>query len=706
MISFNLIKVGLFSITVAPSRGPAPIGKPRKLMVPWKDDLQAKPDVLSLLSWRTYLSNFVGFKEQMEELRRWAMSTPQISLRFIVGEGGMGKTRTAAEFARTLQKQEKWAAGFIDLRTPQSYVLSKKGNLLVVDYPEEQRSGVKEILTDLANLEPEDRPCVRVLFLTRRPIEEWLDMVYDSKAAPIADVKPVLLHGLGGADAYEAFCSAQERAARLLKTTPVPVSEEQLAAWLRLTPVNERALFVVSAAVHSAIHPENVVLQYSGAEVVQAIARREISGLRSMTTDAGLKDPFVLARILSVAAVAGGIKADDIVGIANKGTHLLGLKPGEDLSNALRVISIGPEKMIPAPKPDILAAAMVVIALGESEDTAGELIWAGIERDVSSGLDRIARLSYDAEVVLGMHLHKISDWFAKSIAGRKDRCEILRPYFIETTLPIGWINAAVVMGRTLLDSVETEYERAEILNDLSVHLNNAGDNVGALEAIREAVELHSRLAEANPAQYEPDLAISLNNLSNFLSAAGDNAGALEAIREAVEIYRRLAEANTAWYEPNLATSMNNLSICLSAAGDNTEALDAIREAVKIRRRLAETNPARYEPNLAMSLNNLSDYLSAAGNNAGALEAIREAVEIRCRLAEANPAWYEPDLAMSLNYLSNCLSAAGDNTGALEAVREAVEIRRRLAEVNPVRYEPNLARNLADLEVIIRITGKH
>ena len=133
----------------------------------------------------------------------------------------------------------------------------------------------------------------------------------------------------------------------------------------------------------------------------------------------------------------------------------------------------------------------------------------------------------------------------------------------------------------------------------------------------------------------------------LLEQLGDNAGAPEAIQEAVDVYRRLAAANPARYEPDLAMSLNNLSLRLSDSGDNAGALAAIREAVEIRRRLAAANPARYEPDLAVSLNNLSSDLSDSGDNEGALAAIREAVDVYRRLAAANPARDEPDLAMSL-----------------------------------------------------------
>lgn len=46
---------------------------------------------------------------------------------------------------------------------------------------------------------------------------------------------------------------------------------------------------------------------------------------------------------------------------------------------------------------------------------------------------------------------------------------------------------------------------------------------------------------------------------------------MAAIQEAVEVYRRLAAANPAAYEPDLAQSLNNLSIRLVEAGRRDEA---------------------------------------------------------------------------------------------------------------------------------------
>jgi hypothetical protein len=74
--------------------------------------------------------------------------------------------------------------------------------------------------------------------------------------------------------------------------------------------------------------------------------------------------------------------------------------------------------------------------------------------------------------------------------------------------------------------------------------------------------------------------------------------ALTLTTQAVTAYRRLAAANAAAYEPDLAGSLNNLSVRLAEAGRRAEGLETIEEAVTVRRRLAAANAAAYEPDLA------------------------------------------------------------------------------------------------------------
>ncbi|MDY7104815.1 MAG: tetratricopeptide repeat protein, partial [Actinomycetota bacterium] len=92
-----------------------------------------------------------------------------------------------------------------------------------------------------------------------------------------------------------------------------------------------------------------------------------------------------------------------------------------------------------------------------------------------------------------------------------------------------------------------------------------------------------------------------NNLANRQSAVGRREEALATAEEAVAIRRRLADANPAAYLADLAMSVNNLANRQSAVGRREEALATAEEAVAIRRRLADANPAAYLANLATSV---------------------------------------------------------------------------------------------------------
>ena len=136
-------------------------------------------------------------------------------------------------------------------------------------------------------------------------------------------------------------------------------------------------------------------------------------------------------------------------------------------------------------------------------------------------------------------------------------------------------------------------ERGRLLNNTAVDMAESGDRAGALDAVREAVTIRRRLAQANPAAYEPNLATSINNLANRLSETGDRAGALDVAREAVTIRRRLAQANPAAYEPDLAKSLCVLAMALSAYDQKKLAAESATEAVTRLRPWAAKFPEVY-----------------------------------------------------------------------------------------------------------------
>jgi len=668
------------------------LGSVRSLSIPWHD-LPPNPSLLALLSWHTRVSQFAGRTRELEILQTWAMGPQAVMVKFMVGAGGTGKSRLAAEFAEILKKHG-WAAGFVDLRKPSQFLLDRNGTLLIVDYPEENHDGFTELLRDLTNLSLDSK--LRLLILTRRGIGDWWDDIRGSNAADIVDIEQIDLGRLDALASHAVYCSALERIATEFETIPPPLSLEALSAWIRQAPVNKRPLFILAAAVHSALHPSDEVVRYSGSEVMCAVVDREIDRLRRIAKGRQAQGSLVFARLLATAAITGEIPLLSVVEMAETPELQLGFAPGADIEEELKAAGLLSDRSVRAPQPDIAAAAFVVRVFSANSRTAPALVWASLQVDVERGLDHFGRLSYDAEIVLGIKDNCISKWLAEAVSGDADKCRILEPFFADKDRALGWLEADVEVNRTLVAETTDDAEKTRLLNNLSTALSEIGDNAGALAAIEECVGILRRLSEVNATKYEPDLAAALGNLSVYLSAAEGRGGELEAIRECMEIMRRLAQVDPMKHGRGLAISLHNLCAALGKVNDNEGALAAILECEQILRRLVEADRTRYERGLARCLHNESVLLGAIGDSPTALKVARNSVEILRRLSDDNPCKYEPDLAMSLDNLSTQLGAVGDFADALNASRESVEIRRRLAAANPVGHEPDLAESLNSL----------
>ena len=77
------------------------------------DTVRTSQHELAWLNWRTRLSDFVGRNDVKTEVIDWAKQAGAgVLARFVTGEGGVGKTRLAAEVADELRK-EGWATAQI-----------------------------------------------------------------------------------------------------------------------------------------------------------------------------------------------------------------------------------------------------------------------------------------------------------------------------------------------------------------------------------------------------------------------------------------------------------------------------------------------------------------------------------------------------------------------------------------------------------------
>ena len=96
----------------------------------------------------------------------------------------------------------------------------------------------------------------------------------------------------------------------------------------------------------------------------------------------------------------------------------------------------------------------------------------------------------------------------------------------------------------------------------------------------ESVSLFRRLAAANQAAYEPELAVELNNLAMRLDKVRQFDRSVAVIEEGVAIFRRLAAADPV-HAPRLAGLLNTLSLQLARVGRLDERCRTRRERRRI-----------------------------------------------------------------------------------------------------------------------------
>jgi tetratricopeptide (TPR) repeat protein len=149
--------------------------------------------------------------------------------------------------------------------------------------------------------------------------------------------------------------------------------------------------------------------------------------------------------------------------------------------------------------------------------------------------------------------------------------------------------------------------------------------VAALQTLRSQ-------AEANPAAFLPDVAMTLNNLGLLYKSTQQLEQAEAVYQEALTTYRQLAEANPAAFLPNITTVLNNLGVLYKSTQRLEQAEVVYQEALTILRQLAEANPAAFLPDVAMALNNLGLLYENKGqlDKVGGLHLEAQIIREQCR----------------------------------------------------------------------------
>jgi hypothetical protein len=470
MVTVNLLNISTGEYSFGPSatllsitpqdRTSIPANSASELTVP-THNLQRNSGLFSYLSWHTQVSTFAGREKELAELHAWAEDTPLISIKFVTAEGGAGKSRLAAQFCRELQRQG-WAAGFIKLRDAAAFPLSSKGTLIVVDYPEEQRSAVKDILQGLSNSGESHR--IRVLFLTRTDILDWDELIGAGKARNLVDQKPIVLGPLQPEAAQSIYHSTQEQVAKDRDTTPLPISVDDMGQWINAQPENKLPLFIMAAAVHSAIRPEDNFEHYSGPDVVDALIQRELDRVCSISESLGA-DRYGLARLLCLATLGQDLSWAVVYNWDIPTRELVGIPEGWKAKEDLIASGYLAEGAFQTIRPDIVAAGFLDTVLSKENEKAPELMCLGARLNPEQCSEVLSRLVYDAENVLARP-NRLCTWLVTALENKPDFCLILQS-FAGKKLAHNIAKIGIVVARSLTNYAKTEEEKAAIFNNLS-----------------------------------------------------------------------------------------------------------------------------------------------------------------------------------------------------------------------------------------------
>ena len=232
-------------------------GFARKPSLPTRSEISEDQSELAWLQWKSRLVDpLVGREAELRQLMSWAEAEAPVRALLVTGEGGVGKSRLAADLAESLVKKG-WDAGFVKLEHNAAYLPNRGGRLLIVDYPEEN---LKACLDLLEQVDRDLDQGTRIILLSRRDSSFWAPLV--TRVARLFDAPEMRLEPLGVEASIEVFEKAKARVPRSSEE-PAPVSAEAVRSWLVGSEERMRPLFTIAAAIQSVRDPQQSVVELS-----------------------------------------------------------------------------------------------------------------------------------------------------------------------------------------------------------------------------------------------------------------------------------------------------------------------------------------------------------------------------------------------------------------------------------------------------------
>ena len=668
---------------------------PSRLSIPW-DAVQENSGVFSLLSWRTRISTFCGRDDEIKELYNWATSDPAMSIKFIIGESGVGKTRLAAEFAEKLMA-EKWSAGFLDVKTSVLFEMNRKGTLLIIDYPEAHLAEVIEFLSSLSGLGSIHR--LRILFLTRQAFECWQEILYDCKVITKTDHKSVFLRRIEGENArFEIFSSALEKTCKKLNSSALGWQPNDFSSFVNLKEyTNTRIL--IALAVHGAHNPDDIQYEFSGSDVLMALSEIEKSCLRNIAKEKEFVDESILAVLLVLAAISGTIDSDFMERLIHE-NKIIGVANSTEFFKKVKLSGIYKNSKILAPKLDLFTSAFIAAVIQDVPTTTGELVWQAVERNLPSSLRRLEIICYNMFNTPKNSANIVNRWLGNAILGNPMRCRKIGEILTESPIPFLLLDPIKHSQEILLQGEQNLEERARCLHNLAICLHRCGNLDEAQKIFAEAAELARLLIKNDPDDFEPLLAEILCNQGNCLSDGDDQSGAVMAINQTVNILYQLWRKKPESYEQSLISSLINLADCKSDGGDEDGALKAMQDAIEIWQHQHRTGHGMLE-STSIFKTRTSNHLDNKDHRSQTIKVYTRTQKCANHEMKNSPFIFELELVHKLIAHANRLSKTNDFSGALMITRLIVVIKQLHVQKGPGRLMPNLLKYFENMSKYLK-----
>ncbi|MCH9687681.1 MAG: tetratricopeptide repeat protein [Deltaproteobacteria bacterium] len=697
-------------------------------------------------------------RQELELLSSWCGGAG-VRVRLFHGPGGAGKTRLFREWCAE-RRNDTWLAGFLPMDTTESDLEAllddPRPTLLVVDYAESRPVEPLLVAAGLQRKAGRNNP-LRIALVARTCGDWWsaLSSSTHDRSTLLSHDPPVNLSVLSaGAEVRRGLFEQAHREfadRRGIDASPPPLDLDD-ERFERILYVHAAALDLVERARRGDQAPQlpspakllKSVLDHEerfwltrwvlpnvrrgeAERRFRRAARRTVAGL---TMRGGVPDATAAQTLLENTDAPAC--ADDTTPHETFAMVLRDIYPGREEHGGS-----APEReaeFLAPLEPDLLGEALVAGVLEAEPEGYVQGVFVGAssaewesgfrmlgrvmqasrepaatvtEQLLSEGLQQRAVPAVRAALAMS-RTEVFSGLATKVVSMLTARCPPSLAGSIERALQgrtLSLVKLQVWAYRQLLpEAVGTQ--RAELLNNLGVRLDELGQREEALGLLAESVAIRREQAQFRSEILLHHLAEGLNNLGGLHRELGRSEEALASTAEAVDIRRELARAKPEVFRPHLALSLNNLGTMQGAHGHELDALASTAEAVAIYRELAQQQPDVFLPLLAMGLNGLSNRYSNLGQAQESMAAAEEAVNTYRELARERPDQFLSDLAGSLNNLGMARRDLGQNEAALSSTTEAIAAYRELARERPDAFLPDLARSFAARGSVFSAQGLH